>query len=103
METLTISNDESPYFCYAPLPHPVAVEACCLTRSAEYVYGNVMVNTADGILIRALCAIQIRKRFSIYKFLFIEKSALLFHYSLPKCIALFGQFGASLQQIHCDC
>ncbi|KRX20277.1 hypothetical protein T07_183 [Trichinella nelsoni] len=31
MATLTISNDESPYFCYAPLLQPVAVsEACCL-------------------------------------------------------------------------
>ncbi|KRY24049.1 hypothetical protein T01_8391 [Trichinella spiralis] len=29
--------------------------------SAEYVYANVKVNTADGILLRALCAIQIRK------------------------------------------
>ncbi|KRZ76210.1 hypothetical protein T10_1628 [Trichinella papuae] len=32
--TLTISNDESPYFHSSPLPHPVAVpEACRLARS----------------------------------------------------------------------
>ncbi|KRX32255.1 hypothetical protein T05_7943, partial [Trichinella murrelli] len=31
--TLTVSNDESPYFHSSPLPHPVAVpEACRLAR-----------------------------------------------------------------------
>ncbi|KRX61028.1 hypothetical protein T09_13310 [Trichinella sp. T9] len=50
MATLTISNDDSSYFSYASLPRPVAVsEACCLTRSEEKLYANVMVSTADGI------------------------------------------------------
>ncbi|KRY47157.1 hypothetical protein T4D_8419 [Trichinella pseudospiralis] len=34
--TLTVSNDESPYFQSSPLPHPVAVpEACRLARSPQ--------------------------------------------------------------------
>ncbi|KRY64090.1 hypothetical protein T4A_9004 [Trichinella pseudospiralis] len=34
--TLTVSNDESPYFHSSPLPHPVAVpEACRLARSPQ--------------------------------------------------------------------
>ncbi|KRY94356.1 hypothetical protein T11_4196 [Trichinella zimbabwensis] len=35
--TLTVSNDESPYFHSSPLPHPVAVpEACRLARSPQW-------------------------------------------------------------------
>ncbi|XP_003379895.1 hypothetical protein Tsp_03544 [Trichinella spiralis] len=81
----------------SPLHYLTFSKHKCISRSAEYVYANVKVNIADGILLRALCAIQIRK------------TALLFNYSLVKsvlithCIALFGYFGASLQQKRCDC
>ncbi|XP_003379676.1 DNA-repair protein [Trichinella spiralis] len=60
----------------------------CISRSAEYVYANVKENTADGILLRAAV---------LYKYTLL-KSGLISY-----CVALLGYFGASLQQLRCDC
>ncbi|XP_003367935.1 conserved hypothetical protein [Trichinella spiralis] len=62
----------------------------CISRSAEYVYANVKENTADGILLRALSAIQIRKELQYYI------NTLLKGGRISYCVALLGYFGASL-------
>ncbi|XP_003366648.1 hypothetical protein Tsp_13164 [Trichinella spiralis] len=54
-------NDGSIVFVASPLHYLTFSKHTCISRSAEYVYANMKVNIADGILLRALCAIQIRK------------------------------------------